>query len=75
MGSPLGPLFTNNFLSFHEKEWLDNCPDSFKPFFSVAMLMTRLYCLTHMIILFLSLITSKHPNIEFTFEIENDDKT
>ena len=57
MGSPLGPLFTNIFLSFHEKEWLDNCPDSFKPFFSVAMLMTRLYCLTHMIILFLSLIT------------------
>jgi hypothetical protein len=33
MGSPLGPLFANIFLSFHEKEWLDNCPDSFKPIF------------------------------------------
>jgi hypothetical protein len=45
------------FLSFHEKEWLDNCSDSFKPIFPAAMLMTRLYCLTHVIILFLSLIT------------------
>jgi hypothetical protein len=57
MGSSLGPLFANIFLSFHEKKWLNNCPDSFKSIFSAAMLMTRLYCLTHVIILFLSLIT------------------
>ena len=44
-------------MSFHEKEWLDNCPDSFKPIFSAAMLMNRLYCLTHVIVLFFSLIT------------------
>ena len=31
MGSPLGPLFANIFLSFHEKSWLHNCPASFKP--------------------------------------------
>ena len=31
MGSPLGPLFANIFLSFHEKSWLYNCPSSFKP--------------------------------------------
>ena len=31
MGSPLGPLFANIFMSFHEKDWLHNCPSSFKP--------------------------------------------
>ena len=31
MGSPLGPTFTNIFLSFHEKKWLENCPTDFKP--------------------------------------------
>ena len=31
MGCPLGPLFVNIFLSFHEKSWLHNCPASFKP--------------------------------------------
>ena len=33
MGSPLGPLLANIFLSHHEKIWLDNCPSEFKPFF------------------------------------------
>ncbi len=31
MGSPLGPLFANIFMSFHEKSWLYNCPSIFKP--------------------------------------------
>jgi hypothetical protein len=31
MGSPLGPLFANIFLSFHEADWLNNCPTAFKP--------------------------------------------
>ena len=31
MGSPLGPLFANIFLSHHEQKWLDNCPTQFKP--------------------------------------------
>ena len=29
MGSPLGPLFANIFLLYHEKNWLDNCPPLF----------------------------------------------
>ena len=33
MGSPLGPLFANIFLSFHEKSWLADCPSNFKPLF------------------------------------------
>lgn len=31
MGVPLGPTFSNTFMCFHEKNWLNNCPDSFKP--------------------------------------------
>ena len=33
MGSPLGPLFANIFLSFHERSWLTDCPHIFKPMF------------------------------------------
>ena len=31
MGSPLGPLFPNIFLSFHKTSWLANSTSSFKP--------------------------------------------
>ena len=33
MGSPLGPSLANAFLSYHEKNWLKNCPQEFKPVF------------------------------------------
>ena len=33
MGSPLGPSLANAFLSCHEKNWLNNCPQGFKPVF------------------------------------------
>ncbi|XP_037779128.1 uncharacterized protein LOC119575548 [Penaeus monodon] len=31
MGSPLGPTYANAFLCHHEKEWLNQCPEEFKP--------------------------------------------
>ena len=31
MGSPIGLLFANIFMSFHEQKWLNSCPSSFKP--------------------------------------------
>ena len=31
MGNPLGPTLANAFLSFHEKKWLQNCPEHFRP--------------------------------------------
>ena len=33
MGSPLGPSLANAFLSYHEKNWLNSCPQGFKPIF------------------------------------------
>ena len=33
MGSPLGPSLANAFLSYHEKYWLKNSPQGFKPVF------------------------------------------
>ena len=33
MGSPLGPLLANIFLSFHETNWLKDCPFEFKPLY------------------------------------------
>ena len=31
MGSPLGQLFADIFLSFHERSWFNNYPPDFKP--------------------------------------------
>ena len=33
MGSSLGPLLANIFLSFHEIKWLNDCPVQFKPLY------------------------------------------
>ena len=72
MGSPLGPLLANIFLSFHEIRWLEDCPVHFKPlhyrryvddFFVVFRSRDH-------IIQFLEHLNSKHPNIKFTYEIE-----
>ena len=31
MGSPLGPTLANVFLCHHERKWLEDCPDNFRP--------------------------------------------
>ena len=33
MRSPLGASLANAFFSYHEKNWLNNCPQVFKPVF------------------------------------------
>ena len=74
MGSPLGPLFANIFLSFYEKGWLSKCPANFKP------LLYRRYvndCIllfksTDQIPQFLDFLNHQHPNIKFTCEIESN---
>ena len=76
MGSPLGPLFANIFMSFHEKSWLYNCPSIFKPilyrrYVDDCFLLFR--SLDH-VPLFLNYLNHQHPNIPFTSELEKDGK-
>ena len=76
MGSLLGPLFANIFLSHHEKIWLENCPTDFKPLFY------RRYVDDSFILFkshehiepFLNYLNSQHPNINFTCEVESNKK-
>jgi hypothetical protein len=54
MCSPLGPLFANIFLSFHEKSWLADCSSVFKPISTVGMLMIVFLFSHHATMLLLS---------------------
>ena len=74
MGSPLGPLFANIFLSFHETTWLSSCPTNFKP-----LLYRRYVDDTFLLFrsrdhipLFLAYLNRQHPNVNFTCEVETN---
>ena len=74
MGLPLSPTFANIFLCYHESIWLQDCPSDFKP-----VLYRRYVDDTFLLFrdpahanLFLNYLNSKHQNISFTCEIENN---
>ena len=76
MGLPLGPTFANVFLCFHETNWIKDCPDLFRP-----IMYKRYVDDTFMLFsdpdhpkMFLDYLNSKHPNIKFTMDLENDGK-
>ena len=74
MGSPLGPALANAFLCHHESEWLEDCPLSFAPVFFaryVDDIFVLLRSKEHTAKL-AQYLSSKHPNIKFTFEEENN---
>ena len=74
MGSPLGPAFTNIFMSCLEKRFLESCPDEFRPVL-YRRYVDDTFCLFHKkehAEKFLDFINSQHPNIKFTVEFEND---
>ena len=76
MGSPLGPLFANIFLSYHEKLWLHNCPAAFKPLLYrryVDACFLLFNSLDH-VPYFLNSLNQQHTNISFTSELEKDGK-
>ena len=76
MGSPLGPLFANIFMSFHEQKWLNNCPSSFKPLL-YRRYVDDCFLLFHFsdhVPLFLGYLNQQHANITFTTDIERDGK-
>ena len=74
MGSPIGPSFANAFLSFHEKRWLEECPSEFKPLLYRRYVDDTFLVFKHRnhIPLFLEYLNSRHVNIEFTSEIEEN---
>ena len=72
MGLPLSPTFADIFLCYHEKHWLDDCPNDFKP------VLYRRYVDDCFLLFknsdqakkFLTYLNSKHSNIQFTMEEE-----
>ena len=74
MGSPLGPTLANVFLSHYEEIWLDNCPLQFKPDYY------RRYVDDTFVLFrdedhvnkFNRYLNSRHINIRFSCEVEND---
>ena len=73
MGSPLGSILANTFLCHYEKKWVDSCPIEFKPklykrYVDDIFVMSR--SRDH-VKRFVDYVNTKHPNIRFTFEIED----
>ena len=76
MGSPVGPSYANAFLCHYEKIWLDNCPPQFKPIFYRRYIDDTFLLFKESSHLqeFLSYMNSRHDNIKFTSEMENNSK-
>ena len=76
MGNPLGPTLANIFLCHHEVNWLNECPQRFKPLFYKGYIDDTflLFSDPSHVQEFLNYLNSKHINIKFTSEIENNKK-
>ena len=75
MGSPLGPILANAFLCHFEKQWLSECPPDFlhKVFKRyVDDIFVMFLCQSHLKD-FVNYMNTKHPNIKFTSEFEQND--
>ena len=76
MGSPLGPALANAFLAHYETLWLEECPLSFAPIF-FARYVDDIFLLIRSndhIIKLAEYFSTRHPNIKFTYELENNNK-
>lgn len=73
MGSPLGPLFANIFLSHHESKWLSNSP--VRPILYKRYVDDTLWLLPadSDLTSLMSHMNSRHPNMRFTYETETND--
>ena len=72
MGSPLGPTLANAFLCHYEKQWLDNCPSSFKPIVYERYVddIFVLFSSKEHLQLFVDYMNQQHRCIKFTSETE-----
>ena len=76
MGSPLGPTLANVFLCHWEEIWLKKCPTKFKPVYYKRYMDDTflLFSSKDHYKKFFRYINSRHKNMSFTYEVENDDK-
>ena len=76
MGNPLGPSFANIFLCYHKSNWLENCPELFKPKFYRRYIddLFLLFENPNQVTPFFNYLNSQHSNIKFTMEKEADNK-
>ena len=76
MGSPLGPSLANAFLSYHEKNWLNNCPQEFKPVFYRRYVddIFILFKSNDHLKSFQGFLNSCHLNMSFSMETEKENK-
>ena len=75
MGSPLGPTLANAFLCHYEKQWLSQCPKEFLPTVYKRYVDDIFVTFETQVQLknFVDYMNSRHPNIKFTFELEQND--
>ena len=74
MGSPLGPTMANIFMGKHEKEWLQNFSGSGVLFY--RRYIDDIFCVFEKeenVLGFFEYLNSRHPNIKFTMEKENNE--
>ena len=73
MGSSLRPTLANAFLCHYEKEWLDSSPNKFKSKLYKKYLddIFVMFRSRNHVKNFVDYMNTKHPNIRFTFDIEN----
>ena len=73
MGFPLDPTLENAFLCHYEKEWLDSCSVEFKPKLYKSYLddIFVMFQSRNHVKKFVGYMNTKHRNIRFTFEIED----
>ena len=76
MGSPLGPPLVNAFLCFHEKKWLEQCPEEFKPVYYRRYVkdIFVLFRPRDHLIKFRDYLNKCDPNMKFSFEEEQNGK-
>ena len=75
MGSPLGPDYAESFLSYHERIWIAECPDDIKPI-KYRRYVDDIFVLCRDLDhhrRFMEYMNSRHENISFTEELEQND--
>ena len=75
MGSPLGPTLANVFLCYWEEIWLQKCSEKFAPAYYIRYVDDTfvLFSSKDHVKKFEKFLNSRHKNIHFTYEVEQND--